>query len=359
MLALVCLAAALSAAQPRRLLETPALINNQKLARIRDKLVGNLEVRIGSMNGTSLVSATDCVRDLVTSISDVTGITVKDGAEELPSAKQLLNSLLFRRPLRTHLERMESGGLHKLLPKQKQLPALPNLPPVPESANALAKDASDLIKKTSGAEVEEETSSESDDDEEEADSDATADEVDESKTGDDENQVDSEESTSSPVSEEEEEDEADTQLPIMLNVTMLSQIRDRLVGSLEVAISHMSSTATISPSEVLSELLTKIEDITHIPASTFTGGEEGSTGYQRPVHVPDEMPGDSNVTVPYLSSRHSQQQRMPPALAFGAGVSTLAALVALTTARRRGSRAGIDSTLAEAILSEEELLARV
>jgi hypothetical protein len=165
----------------------------------------------------------------------------------------------------------------------------------------------------------------------------------------------------SPAADADDEavtDDAPTSL--LLNNTMLSQIRDRLVSQLEVEISHMNSTATTTRSELLSEMLSKITDI--------IGPISGQKQAAAEADDADDDDDDEKIALPKLARPATFGGRVHPALAYVAGLASgVAIAVAVFTVRQRRGKGGFaplfggvgEQGLSESILSREEQLARI
>jgi hypothetical protein len=184
----------------------------------------------------------------------------------------------------------------------------------------------------------------------------------------------------SPAADADDEavtDDAPTSL--LLNNTMLSQIRDRLVSQLEVEISHMNSTATTTRSELLSEMLSKITDIigpisgqkqaaAEADDADDDDDDEDDADDKDDDEDEDDDDDDEKIALPKLARPATFGGRVHPALAYVAGLASgVAIAVAVFTVRQRRGKGGFaplfggvgEQGLSESILSREEQLARI
>lgn len=308
--------ASLGAGQGPRRLEEAGPLNNQKIAKIRDEIVSTLEVKISRMNSSSVISGPSLVRELLGAISDTTGIAPPlVTLAALDGSVDALALLAVHRKMPTDVDHDhdhdhdgddDHGG---------------------KSATEEADGAPDADKADAHADHADAHADNADTDTDDADADAAA------------------------------------PLELLLNNTVLSKIRDRLVGDLETRVSSMNATATMTAEEVVADLLDKIADLTGVSPDILGGGGAGE--------------GDA---APVLSAGWDAGAARPPyahpALAFCAGIaSTVAAVGALAKLRRARAARGVQSGryeefgqglgrggsgLAEEVLrSERERLARV
>lgn len=303
--------ASLGAGQGPRRLEEAGPLNNQKIAKIRDEIVSTLEVKISRMNSSSVISGPSLVRELLGAISDTTGIAPPlVTLATLDGSADVLTLLAVHRKMPTDVDHDhdhdhdgddDHGG---------------------KSATKEADGAPDADKADAHADHADAHADDADADTDDADVDAAP-------------------------------------LELLLNNTVLSKIRDRLVGDLETRVSSMNATATMTAAEVVSDMLDKIADLTGVSPDILGGGGAGE--------------GDA---APVLSAGAPRPPYAHPALAFCAGIaSTVAAVGALAKMRRARAARGVQSgryeefgqglgrggsgLAEEVLLSERERLARV